>query len=194
MPLGVVRIEFLESKECQRSDWKEHKLYCQIPPIMDIGQWMDKHETLFRWALIEALRLRAEPSNILQYGLWVQITRMDRLVKGIAASPFLVESISILSFDDINKLTESDVCPPPNSSRLIDGGGIGKGVVIFNTVPNGPGGYTLWRVQHHDILEIPASQESRDRNAWETVVRGVVNGEIPISRMVEAAPVERVPR
>ncbi|KAJ7432034.1 hypothetical protein B0H11DRAFT_2261185 [Mycena galericulata] len=140
MPLDVVRIEFLESKECQRSDWKEHKLYCQIPPIMDIGQWMDKHETLFRWALIEALRLRAEPSNILQYGLWVQITRMDRLVKGIAPSPF-VESISILSFDNINKLTESDVCPPRNSSRLIDGGGIGKGVVIFNT-----GGYTLWRV------------------------------------------------
>ncbi|KAJ7142480.1 hypothetical protein C8R44DRAFT_865819 [Mycena epipterygia] len=178
------------SKACQRADWAEHKLYCQIPPIMDIGEWIDKHESLFRWALIEALRLRSDPSNILGYGLWVQITRMDRLVKGIAPSPFLVESISILSFADINELTESAVCPPSDSRKIVAAGGIGTGVVIFNTVPRGPGGYEFWRVQNYDICEIPLGGEHPRRTKWEEVVKGVVNGEIPIaslSRMVEAS-------
>ncbi|KAJ7473373.1 hypothetical protein FB451DRAFT_1249115 [Mycena latifolia] len=178
------------SKECQRADWKEHKLYCQIPPIMDIGVWMDTHEALFRWALIEALRIRSDPSNIHKYGLWVQITRMDRLIKGIAPSPFLVESTSILSFDQINELTGMSL--GGRDSSVLDAGGIGKGVVVFNTVPNPrTGGYTMWRVQYHDILEMPAGQDSPSRTGWENVVKGVVNGVIPISslsRRIEAAP------
>ncbi|KAJ7654285.1 hypothetical protein B0H17DRAFT_1214380 [Mycena rosella] len=160
---------------------------------MDIGDWMDTHESLFRWALIEGFRIRSDPSRIQNYGLWVQITRMDRLMKGIAPSPFLVESTSVLTFDAINKLTGPGLCPP-DSRAIIDAGGIGKGVVIFNaSPPQGRSGYTLWQVQHHDILEMPAGQDSRSRTGWENVVKGVVNGVIPISslsRMIDAAPAQ----
>ncbi|KAJ7736040.1 hypothetical protein DFH07DRAFT_927907 [Mycena maculata] len=151
------------SKKCQRSDWPEHKLYFQIPPIMDIGEWMTwLNIALFRWTLIEALNLRTEPSNILKYGLWVQITRMDRLVKGIAPSPFVVESTSVLSFDHMNELTESDACTPRGSRDIIKAGGVGQGLVIFNAdPPKGRSGYTIWRVQHHDILELPPAKSER---------------------------------
>ncbi|KAJ7142474.1 hypothetical protein C8R44DRAFT_865814 [Mycena epipterygia] len=192
------------SKACQRADWGEQKRYCRIPPIMDIGEWIDKHESLLRWALIEELRLRSDPSNILGYGPCVYIThmdrlvkgistseiaRMDRLVKGIAPSPFL-ESTSILSFADINELTQSDVCPLSGSRKIIAAGGIGTGVMIFNIVPRGPGGYTFWRVQKYDIREMPLGEENPTRTKWEEVVNGVVNGEIPVaslSRMAEAS-------
>ncbi|KAJ6504444.1 hypothetical protein DFH09DRAFT_1335327 [Mycena vulgaris] len=175
------------SKACQRADWKEHKLYCQISPIMDIGGWMDKHESIFRWALIEALKVRTDPSKLLNYGLWVDISRMDRLVKGITPSPFLIESISILSFDEINKRAAPGLCKPEASRAIAEAGGVGQGVVIFNTAPHRRSGYVMWRIERYDILEMPAGQDSPSLG-WESIVKGVVNGEIPISRLIEAAP------
>ncbi|KAJ6498447.1 hypothetical protein C8R47DRAFT_1193902 [Mycena vitilis] len=178
------------SKSCQRADWSEHKLYCQISPIMDIGEWMEVHEALFRWALIEGLDLRSEPSNILRDGLWVQMKRMDRLVKGISPSPFFVESTSPLLLSDMNKLVEANIFPPKESRAIIKAGGIGKGVVVFN-VSSGPGGPDVWRVQYHDIFEKLSGPTSASNAAWQGIVKGVVNGTIPISsisRGIEAAP------
>ncbi|KAJ7684235.1 hypothetical protein DFH06DRAFT_1155083 [Mycena polygramma] len=181
------------SKECQRADWGEHKLYCQIPPILDIGVWMEKHRPLFRWALIEALRLRNDPSKLLSYGLLVQITSMDRLVKGISPSPFLVKSTNRLSFSDMNAYAPAGTAalfPPTASYRIIEEGGIGQGVVLFK-ISSSQGGNSMFRPQYHDMLEIPSRQASGSATGWQNVVKGVVNGEIPISslsRGIEAPP------
>ncbi|KAF8209576.1 hypothetical protein K438DRAFT_1929926 [Mycena galopus ATCC 62051] len=168
------------SKACQRSDWSEHKLYCQIPPLMDIGEWMETHEALFRWAVIEGLRLRSEPSNIVDHGLLVQLTRMDRLLKGVAPSPFLVESIQIKPLAAMQKILRlpHDIFTG-NSREVVEAGGIGKGVVVFLTSA-GDGSMVL-RFQYHEIHEKPQGVESPSRTGWENVVKGVVNGEIPIS-------------
>ncbi|KAJ7029715.1 hypothetical protein C8F04DRAFT_1236886 [Mycena alexandri] len=179
------------SKECQRADWGDHKLYCQIPPIMDIGAWMDTHESLFRWALIEGLRLRSEPANINRYVLTVNMTRMDRLLKGINPSPFFVNSITRTKFDSM------DILLPPrqsDASAIVAAGGIGTGAVVFN-VSSGPGrgNYTMARFQYHKILEKPAGAESPPGMGWANIAKGVANGDIPISslsRMAEAAHVD----
>ncbi|KAJ7203600.1 hypothetical protein GGX14DRAFT_461574 [Mycena pura] len=176
------------SKSCQRLDWSEHKLYCQIPPIMDIAGWMARHKSLFRWALMEGLRLRSEPSNIFQYVLLVELTRMDRLMKGIAPSPFFVESMRLKKYSDIEELI---VDPYKGSQKIIEAGGIGQGIVVFKVSEGRPGGYALFRLQYHDFHEKLAGEESPSRTGWEKIARGVVNGEIPIallSRRIEGPP------
>ncbi|KAJ7684134.1 hypothetical protein DFH06DRAFT_1462532 [Mycena polygramma] len=171
------------SKDCQRADWREHKLYCKIPPVMDIGRWIHKHESLFRWALIEALRLRSEPSNILRLVVGVETT--DRLKLGpIAPSPFLVTSIVRRPIEELTPF-------PPSSASVIEAGGLGVSVVVFHVV--GPGGYTMMRMQYHKILERPSGQESPSHTGWAELVAAIVNGEIPISslsRRLEASPTE----
>ncbi|KAJ7203615.1 hypothetical protein GGX14DRAFT_461620, partial [Mycena pura] len=179
------------SKSCQRLDWSAHKLYCQIPPIMDIGAWMERHRSLFRWALIEGLRLRSEPSNIFQYVLLVELMRMDRLMtKGIAPSPFFVESMRLNRISDMKFMTPESL-PYNNSQKIIEAGGIGQGIVVFKVSEGRPGGYALFRFQYHNIHDKPSGEESLSRTGWENVVMGVVNGEIPISllsRRIEGPP------
>ncbi|KAF7354016.1 MYND-type domain-containing protein [Mycena venus] len=177
------------SKSCQRLDWSEHKLYCQISPIMDIAEWMERHESLFRWALIEGLRLRSKPSNIFQYVLLVEITRMDRLMKGVAPSPFFVESMRLKKFSDMEAFMTPDPCK--DSRKIMEAGGIGQGIVVFQVSDRRPGGYTLFRFQYHDFHEKPSGEEGPSRTGWENVTMGVVNGEIPISllsRRIEGPP------
>ncbi|KAJ6500948.1 hypothetical protein C8R45DRAFT_897311 [Mycena sanguinolenta] len=174
------------SKSCQRSDWSEHKLYCQIPPIMDIGQWTETYESLFRWALIEALGLRSEPSNVLHYGIFVKMTRMDRLMKGVAPSPFVINSLNVNRLDVMQKIMQENSWMVGDtfteaSRKILDAGGIGRGIVVF-LVAGPPGGPTLFHFQYHDFREKPLGQESPSSGTgWENVVKGVVNGEIPIS-------------
>ncbi|KAJ7203624.1 hypothetical protein GGX14DRAFT_461648 [Mycena pura] len=178
------------SKSCQRLDWSEHKLYCHIPPIMDIGGWMERHRSLFRWALIEGLRLRSEPSNIFQYVLQVELTCMDRLMKGITPSPFFVESMRLKKLTDVGFMT---VGPDPyeRSQKIIDAGGLGQGIVVFELSERRPGGYVMFQLQYHNIHEKPSGEESPSRTGWEKIARGVVNGDIPIallSRRIEGPP------
>ncbi|KAF8209575.1 hypothetical protein K438DRAFT_1753919 [Mycena galopus ATCC 62051] len=175
------------SRSCQRSDWSEHKLYCQNPPLLDIGQWMETHKSLFRWAVIEGLRLRSEPSNIVDHGLLVQITRMDRLLKGVAPSPFLLNSICVQPLVTIYEMLRiPGKGPSGRSPAVINAGGIGQGIVVF-ALSNGTS--TLCQMQYHDIYEKPPGEASPSGRGWANVVKGVVNGEIPISllsRMIEA--------
>ncbi|KAJ7203630.1 hypothetical protein GGX14DRAFT_461666 [Mycena pura] len=178
------------SKSCQRLDWSAHKLYCQIPPIMDIAEWMERHRSLFRWALIEGLRLRSEPSNIFQYVLLVELTRMDRLMtKGIAPSPFFVESMRLKRISDIKFMTPESH-PYKHSRKIIEAGGLGRGIVVFEVCERRSGGYVLFRFQYHNIHEKPSGEES-PHTGWEKVAIGVVNGEIPVSllsRRIEGPP------
>ncbi|KAJ7184725.1 hypothetical protein C8R46DRAFT_1300081, partial [Mycena filopes] len=118
------------SKECQRADWREHKSYCQIPPMMDIGGWLEKHRSLFRWALIEGLRLRSEPSNIARETIVVKVLVLDRIFNGVIPSPFLVESLTRATIPVIPGINFGG----PNeaqSRKIINAGGLGQGVVRF---------------------------------------------------------------
>ncbi|KAJ7738737.1 hypothetical protein B0H16DRAFT_89558 [Mycena metata] len=178
------------SKDCQRADWREHKTYCQIPPIMDIGAWIDAHESLFRWALIEGLRLRSEPKNIDRYILTVEMTETTRLFQGITPSPFYVKSITRTEFN-----ARDPLLPPRQSDSkgwTIAKPGGKKGAVVFNITSFGGGmAYTMARFQYHDIPEKLAGVESPPGMGWAHIVKGVANGNIPISslsRMVEPAP------
>lgn len=42
--LLFLSLKSLQSKDCQRHDWQSHKRYCKIPPIMDLGEWMEVNE------------------------------------------------------------------------------------------------------------------------------------------------------
>ncbi|KAJ6491909.1 hypothetical protein C8R45DRAFT_989899 [Mycena sanguinolenta] len=170
------------SKSCQRSDWSEHKLYCQIPPIMDIGAWMETHKSLFRWGLIEALRLRSEPSNILRYGILVKITRMDRLMKGITPSPFLVESLHISPLEKLGALMGAGDIFSGISTKIVDAGGIGEGLVFFLVASPGDS-TTVVRCQYHEFHEKPLGQDSPSGTRWGNVVKAIINGDIPISTL-----------
>ncbi|KAJ6491912.1 hypothetical protein C8R45DRAFT_900914 [Mycena sanguinolenta] len=176
------------SKSCQRLDWSEHKLYCQTPPIMDIGAWLKMHEPLFRWALIEALRLRSEPSNILHYGISVEVTRMDQLMKGVAPSHFLMASPKVIRLDAMRKFMHKqcssldDDAFTKGSRKILDAGGIGQGIVVFLVSGVPDANRIMYRFQYHDFHEKPLGQESSaSLIGWQNVVKGVVNGEIPIS-------------
>ncbi|KAJ7257187.1 hypothetical protein B0H12DRAFT_1232636 [Mycena haematopus] len=145
---------------------------------MDIGKWM---EVGFR-----VLSCFAAPANILQYGMLVRITRMDRLMKGVAPSPFVIESLTINRLDTMQKFMQKELMMVSDvftgaSHKILDAGGIGQGIVVF-LVSGGSCGPTLFRFQYHNFHERPPGKESPpSRTGWENVVKGVVNGEIPIS-------------
>jgi len=162
-----------------------------IPPIMDIARWMERHRSLFRWALTEGLRLRSKPSNIFEYVLLVELRRMDRLMKGIAPSPFLVESMRLKRISELEGLQGVTLDPYKGSQKIIEAGGIGQGIVVFEISERRPGGYVLFRLQYHNFHEKPSGEESPSRTGWENVAMGVVNGEIPVSllsRRIEGPP------
>ncbi|KAJ7184721.1 hypothetical protein C8R46DRAFT_1064882 [Mycena filopes] len=182
------------SKEFQRADWSEHRLYCQIPPVMDIGAWADKHRALFRWALIEGLRLRSEPSNIERETIVVNIGVLDRLLHGSVPSPFLVESITRASIPVYDGKAFGG--PPAQSREIIEAGGIGVGVVRFNIIKPRPGeddADLIVRFQYHTIRERPSGEEGPPGMGWAKIARGILNGQIPVSslsHMVEDGPAD----
>ncbi|KAJ7250656.1 hypothetical protein C8J57DRAFT_1354490 [Mycena rebaudengoi] len=179
------------SKECQRGDWCHHKKYCNTPPLLDIGAWMEEYNDLFRWTLIEALRLRSNPSNILKYDLWIQVVKHGRMMNGISPSPFAIDLATPLTWEDIEKYGGgADISTAQKSAKIISEGGIGEGVIIFNIRCRSPGGkgFHVCHMQYHHILDMPAGIDSPVDGAWKEIVKGTVNGDIPVaalSHMIE---------
>ncbi|KAJ7149217.1 hypothetical protein C8R43DRAFT_505086 [Mycena crocata] len=173
------------SRACQRADWPQHRLYCHIPPVLDISAWMAKHYSLFHWALVEALRLRTDPTNLLHYCLFVDIEKMDRLVNGgISPSPFLVNFAAVMKFESLSDFGAPHVAPDESRIASIQAdGGVGEGVVVFCVAPRGSRGSSFFQFQHHTISEIPPGEDSPSDEGWKSLVKGVVNGEIPISAL-----------
>ncbi|KAJ7149275.1 hypothetical protein C8R43DRAFT_1007605 [Mycena crocata] len=177
------------SRVCQKSDWPEHRLYCRIPALLDLGGWMQRYHDLFRWTLIEALRVRTDPTTPHRLALWIVIERMDRMINGgLSPSPFLIKSSDVVSFESLAAFPPARGLPFGPSAESIAAmearGEIGEGVIIF-CVRSGE--TMVLRTQRHMILEVPPGRDSPG-DAWKNIVKGVVNGEIPIStlsRMVE---------
>ncbi|KAJ7480641.1 hypothetical protein FB451DRAFT_151998 [Mycena latifolia] len=149
---------------------------------------MAKHYDLFHWTLIEALRLRTNPTNLLRYCLWVNLERMYRIQNGgVSPSPFFLNFAAVMTFEATAK--HAGHAPTPSPSRIAQieaDGGIGEGVVLFLI-----GGRC--QVQYHTIMEIPPGSDSPGDAGWKSVVKGVVNGDIPISslsRMIEGSDPE----
>ncbi|KAK7036138.1 MYND-type domain-containing protein [Favolaschia claudopus] len=170
------------SKSCQRADWRKHKLYCHIPPVLDIARWMEKHEPLFRWALIEGLDLRNQPSNILTHCLLVQLVATDRLMMGpdsSAPSHFYVDSVVRTTFKAMQRNYGMPVDNFAHQSQeIIASGGLGRGIVIF-AITTGSHGRKMCRVQYHPILEaLPPSPPLAD---WQITARAIANGDLPLA-------------
>ncbi|KAJ7101570.1 hypothetical protein B0H15DRAFT_816555 [Mycena belliarum] len=118
------------SRTCQKADWPDHKIYCHIPPVLDIGAWMAGHYNLFQWALVEVLHLRTDPANILRGCLWVVMERMDRIQNGsVSPSPFHLNFISFRSSEDL-KITGFSASGHASRSDKIKADG---GIASFNT-------------------------------------------------------------
>ncbi|KAJ7505921.1 hypothetical protein B0H11DRAFT_1976664 [Mycena galericulata] len=178
------------SKDCQRSDWSDHKSYCRTPPMLDIGQWQARHYDLFNWALIDALALRSNPANLRNYGLWVNLKRGGRIINGgLSPSPFLLESVDPMTFESMAKRSGVNLAAlAPHAERIekvVAEGGIGIGIVVFCVISGKEG---ICRVQQHKITNIPPGRDSPTDVGWKGIVKGVVNGDIKISslsRMIE---------
>ncbi|KAJ7147724.1 hypothetical protein C8R43DRAFT_1010492 [Mycena crocata] len=169
------------SKACQRFDWPQHKLHCEIPPVLDIGVWMMHYYDLFHWAIIEALNLRGDPTNLRRFGLWIDLDRMDRMVnRGQSQSPFLIKSAAVMSFEAMARDTGGTQLAPSDTgiAKTVAEGGVGNGVVVFcmSTVKGGK----LLRLQHHKIWVIPPSGDPSSDVGWKRLIKGVVSGKIPM--------------
>ncbi|KAJ7294099.1 hypothetical protein C8J57DRAFT_1704671 [Mycena rebaudengoi] len=77
--------------------------YCNTLPLLDIGAWMEEYKDLFRWTLIEALHLRSNPSNILKYGLWIEVVKHGRMLNRISPSSLAIDFAAPLTWEDIEK-------------------------------------------------------------------------------------------
>ncbi|KAJ7616228.1 hypothetical protein DFH06DRAFT_1307185 [Mycena polygramma] len=158
------------SKECQKSDWPEHRLYCDVPPVLDLGQW-------------RAMRLRSDPSAVNRSGLWVDIEAADRMINGVSPSQFYIRSLAVASFEDIQTLTRAPKFGPSF---------LGEGVVVFTVglnkgIDTGKGQFTV-HPQYHKVLDKLQGTDGPPNEAWKGIVKGVVNGDMPVSslsRMIE---------
>ncbi|KAK7036139.1 MYND-type domain-containing protein [Favolaschia claudopus] len=177
------------SNTCQREDWPEHKLFCQIPPLLDIGEWMEMYDPLLRWALIEGLNLRNEPSNILSDALLVRLTRMDRIMVGVAPTPFLIDSVCRIPWAKMQSIGLSQEPRLKASRKIIEDGGVGQGLVVLWISDQLSG--TIFRFQYHTIQALPPGEKGASCPGWQKIVKAVANGEIPVdllSRMLEDRP------
>ncbi|KAJ7162826.1 hypothetical protein C8R46DRAFT_1101625 [Mycena filopes] len=170
------------SRACQKSDWRQHKLYCALPPLVDPSAWMRTYYDTFRWALAEGFRLRTDPTNLQKFVVWVEVKRLPRMANGgLSPSPFAVDFMGTIAFEDLAKYTGHALTPSASRNAAIQAeGGIGEGIVLFR-VPAGKAG-SMFLTQYHAISEIPQGVDGPP-DLWKALARGIINGDIPISSL-----------
>jgi len=186
------------SKECQTTDWREHKQGCkQFEVVADYRGWLNEYDGVLRWAATEALRVNTT-DDILSKGLEIVMTYADRVPVsfGTIPSPFYIMAAQIISLNSESLPHWNDLSDLHQSLGIRLEGGGARAHFIFRFLEDpfhrGINSKTIAMGRSHkiDLTEQRISRYTYSVD-WEKFLMGVVNGKISVadlSRRVELQP------
>ncbi|KAF9068333.1 hypothetical protein BDP27DRAFT_1327471 [Rhodocollybia butyracea] len=185
------------SKECQKENWRVHKMICKkFEPIADYTGWMEKYDSLFRWAAKEAFRIHAS-DDIFHNILEITATYSDRVPAhlGTTPSPFYIITAKVLPLtSELSGVPVLIFADLERSLEIHSKGGIGRANLLFNFLENPFTATTksVLRPYRIDFTDppIPGYTHSID---WKSLLIGLVNGKISVTDISPRVDVESQP-
>jgi len=157
---------------------------------------MEAYAWLWKWAAVEAFEAHTDAWKILGHVLVVTVVRADR-ISGPMPSPFLVADARVLGVAEAVRLATVPLLVEVDFQKSLDikrQGGMGLAFVLFVCPPRVRGRTEpyVFMIQKYPLHERPLGENSGLRHLaqWDVVLKGVANGDIPISdisRMIESA-------
>jgi hypothetical protein len=143
---------------------------------------------LFKWVAKEAFEVHTDDWKILTNVLVVVAIRGDHL-RGPMRRPFVIQSARVMRAVDVLEACYLDRATASSnmdeSLEIRQNGGMGQALVVFMCLPrtNGPTAPTIFMLERYPLYDKPIGPYSGYSHMaqWESVLKGVANGNISIS-------------
>ncbi|KAK0471020.1 hypothetical protein IW261DRAFT_1612343 [Armillaria novae-zelandiae] len=154
-------------KDYQRSDWKSHKLCCQVPTNLMPSACLCKYEGTFRWADIEAFRLHTNYMSA--KGNVLEVAVFEGTAIGPNLAEFLVACCKVCDRGKVILGYQADHDPAVSLSRNIrKTGGIGAVTVVFS----------FWKNANSPVTSIREDFDFREPRQLQVYAERPVEGHV----------------